>query len=163
MSMNSKHPPLNTSSFSSLFRSAYSPKSRLSISFDPESSMTHQSFKDECDINVIMSRYMKTGVLPQNLTPKEAQYLDVSDVEFQAAANIVAGAKTLFEQMPSSIRNQFDNDPAKLLAFTSDPNNRLAAAEMGLLAPEKAAAILAPMEALKNAPTGSNPVSSETV
>lgn len=135
----------------SLFLSAYSPKSRVSISFEPEG-RTHQSFKDECDINVIMGRYLKTGVLPENLNQLEARYLDVTELEYQSAMELVAGAKSLFEQMPSSIRNRFDNDPAKLLAFTQDDNNRLAAAEMGLLAPEKAQAILNPQPAPENAP-----------
>jgi len=130
--------PLN-----SPIQSLYSQKSRLQIQFEGQG-LTHQSFKDECDINTIMGRYLKTGVLPENLTQAEAQYLDVSDVDFQEAAQLVAGAKSLFEQLPSSIRNRFDNDPAKLLAFTSNENNRREAAEMGLLGPEITAAILNP-------------------
>lgn len=144
--------PLN-----SPIQSLYSPKSRVQIQFEGQG-LTHQSFKDECDINTIMGRYLKTGVLPENLTQREAQYLDVSDIDFQNAANLVAGAKSLFEQLPSSIRNRFENDPAKLLAFTSDENNRREAAEMGLLGPEATAAILNPAPAPAAAPAAANPV-----
>jgi len=143
--------PLN-----SPIQSLYSQKSRLQIQFEGQG-LTHQSFKDECDINIIMGRYLKTGVLPENLTQAQAQYLDVSDVDFQAAAELVAGAKSLFEQMPSSIRNRFDNDPAKLLAFTSDEKNRQEAAQMGLLSPEATAAILSPTPAASAAPAAANP------
>jgi len=144
--------PLN-----SPIQSLYSPKSRLQIQFEGQG-LTHQSFKDECDINTIMGRYLKTGVLPENLTQAEAQYLDVSDVDFQAAAELVAGAKSLFEQMPSSIRNRFDNDPAKLLAFTSDVKNRQEAAQMGLLSAEATAAILNPTPASSTPQNAANPV-----
>lgn len=143
---------------SPIIQSLYSPKSRLQIQFEGQG-LTHQSFKDECDINTIMGRYLKTGVLPENLTQREAQYLDVSDIDFQAAAELVAGAKSLFEQLPSSIRNRFENDPAKLLAFTSDENNRREAAELGLLGPEATAAILNPQPAAPEASEAAKPAS----
>lgn len=144
--------PLN-----SPIQSLYSPKSRLQIQFEGQG-LTHQSFKDECDINTIMGRYLKTGVLPENLTQAQAQYLDVSDIEFQSAAELVAGAKSLFAELPSAIRNRFDNDPAKLLAFTSDENNRREAAEMGLLGPEATAAILTPTPTSPAPQNAANPV-----
>lgn len=125
------------------FQSIYSPKTRTPIYIEGQG-RTHQSFKDECDINIIMSRYQKTGVLPENLNQREAQFLDVSAVEFQSAMQLVAGAQSLFEQMPSAIRERFQNDPAQLLAFTDDEKNLQEAAQMGLLSPERAAAILTP-------------------
>lgn len=132
------------------FRSAYSPKKSVKTVM-LEKSMTQQSFKDECDINIIMSRYLKTGVLPENINQLAAQYLDCSELDFLEAQNIVAGAKSLFTELPSSVRNQFENDPAQLLAFLNDPNNAQAAAELGLLAPERAQAILTPQPPPKDA------------
>jgi len=148
--MSSQSRPISPSIFS-----IYSPRQRHQLQFEGQG-LTHQSFKDECDINTIMGRYLKTGVLPENLTQAEAQYLDVSDVDFLAAAQLVAGAKSLFAELPSAIRNRFENDPAKLLAFTSDENNRQEAAEMGLLSPEATAAILNPTPAAPAAPAASN-------
>ena len=48
----------------------------------------------------------------------------------------VAGAQTLFNEMPSSIRNRFSNDPAHFLDFCSNENNRAEMHEMGLLKPQ---------------------------
>lgn len=114
------------------FRSAYSGSKRVPT-LVRGASMTQQSFKDECDVNVIMNRYLKTGVLPDNLNQREAQYLDCEVQDFQYAMQLVAGAQSLFNNLPSSIRNRFDNDPARLLAFVNDENNMAEARKMGLL------------------------------
>lgn len=114
------------------FRSAYSGSKRVPTVIEG-ASMTQQSFKDECDVNVIMSRYLKTGILPDNLSQREAQYLDCEVQDFQYAMQLVAGAQSLFNNLPSSIRNRFDNDPARLLAFVNDESNAAEAAKMGLL------------------------------
>lgn len=145
----------------SIFKTIYSPKSRCSLEFSGQG-RTHQSFKDECDINRIMARYMQTGILPQDINPLEARYLDVSDIDFQSAQELVAGARSLFEQMPSKLRTRFENDPAKLLAFVSDSKNAQEAAELGLLTPERAAAILNPTSTPPAAPTASNEATPKT-
>lgn len=114
------------------FRSAYSGSKRVPTVIEG-ASMTQQSFKDECDINVLMSRYMKTGILPENINQAAGQFLDCDVQDFQYAMQLVAGAQSLFNNLPSSIRNRFDNDPARLLAFVSDDNNRAEAHKLGLL------------------------------
>lgn len=38
-------------------------RSRVSISFDPDEDLTHQSFKDECDINNIIDLHTRTGIV----------------------------------------------------------------------------------------------------
>lgn len=133
------------------FITAYSPKYRQTVEFSLPS-QTKQSFKDECDINVIMGRYLRTGILPETLNQLNAQYGDVSDVDFQSAMELVAGAQTLFNELPSSIRNRFQNDPGQFLAFTSDPKNRPEMAEMGLLAPNASTVIPMPQSMQNNAP-----------
>lgn len=118
-----------------LLKSNYSPKLRVSITFPENSPHTKQEFKDECDINVIMSQYLKNGQLP-NLNEVAPQYLDVGDFDFQASMNYIADAKTMFNQLPASIRSQFDNNPASFLDFCSKEKNRPELKEMGLLKPE---------------------------
>lgn len=125
---NSPHPKTN-------FRTAYSPKSRQQIHFTGPS-RTKQSFKDECDINTIMRRYQSTGILPDLMNQKNPQFLDVTGIDYQEAMQTVAEAHSLFQELPSRIRNRFKNDPAEFLAFTSDEKNRQELAEMGLLSPE---------------------------
>lgn len=117
------------------YRSAYSPKIKVGLTF-PEESLTKQEFKDECDINVLMSRYMATGELP-NLNEREPQYLDTTGHDYQVAMNLISGANSLFHEMPSKIRNRFANDPAAFLDFCSDEKNREEMASLGLLRPRE--------------------------
>lgn len=112
-------------------------------------SRTKQAFKDEVDINRIMIKYQKTGVLP--VTTKEAQYGDFTDVpDLETAMNKINAAYDTFMQQPSTIRKRFNNDPAELLAFIQDENNRNEAENLGLLKPKQEAT--AP--AVKTEPTG---------
>lgn len=113
-----------------IFLSAYSPKRKISITF-PTEGRTKQSFKAECDINTIMARYMKTGLL-EHVRADVAQYLDVTGADYQDAQNLVAGAKSMFHSLPSHIRSKFENDPAQLLAFMENPANAAEAVKLGL-------------------------------
>lgn len=120
--------------FSPIFKNPYDPHRRVSISFHGVG-RTKQSFRDDCDINNIMARYMKTGVL-DHVRAEVAQYGDVSGADFQGALDLVAGAKSMFHSLPSNIRTEFENNPAKFFEFMENPANAQRAREMGLLAPE---------------------------
>jgi len=134
MSYNPNNPrPVSTSQ--PLIKSTYSPKLKQSITFPEDSLYTKQEFADECDINILMSRYQSFGQIP-NLNEREPQYLDATGFDYQEHMQFIAGANTMFAELPSRIRNRFDNDPAKFLDFTSNPNNRSEMAEMGLLKPK---------------------------
>lgn len=88
-----------------------------------EKSLTDQSSKKMCDINLIMKQYQKTGLLP-NFSQKIGQYLDISDVpSFEEAHDIVTEARSLFLELPSKIRKLMDNNPANLENFVLDPKN----------------------------------------
>lgn len=116
------------------FQSNYSQKTRLQLTFPENSPYTKQEFKDEADINILMSQYMATGELP-NINQAAPQYLDVTGADFTESMNFIAGANTLFHELPSGVRNRFGNDTAAFLDFMSNPNNRQEMAEMGLLRP----------------------------
>lgn len=120
------------SSISPSFKTAYGPK--LRVRYQPPSAvgLTKQSFKAECDINNIMARYLKTGVLEHVRTAVGA-YLDVTGADFQSAQNLVAGAKSMFHMLPSAIRTKFDNNPAEFLKYMENPANAPEARELGLL------------------------------
>lgn len=140
MSHNPKNPrPIITEQ--NLILSNYSPKKRISLSFPEDSEYTKQEFKQECDINNILNKYAATGEIP-NLNHAPPQYLDVSSGhDFQAAMEYVAGAQSLFQDMPANIRARFGNDPAQFLDFCSHEKNRPELAEMGLLRPTPAPVI----------------------
>lgn len=105
---------------------------KVSMRFAENSGRTQQHFKDECDVNNIMKKYEKTGVLPQ--LQGTGLYGDYSDpVDFQEALNTVNQATEQFENLPAKVRERFDNDPRKFLEFTGDARNREELGEMGLL------------------------------
>lgn len=111
-------------------RHAFSPRNPVVITFQGPG-RTKQSFKDECDINRIMARYHATGVL-DFVEKREAQFADVTDVDFLSAMQLVSDAQSAFADLPSSIRDRFENDPSRLLAFVNDSNNLQEAIELGL-------------------------------
>jgi len=121
--------PLSTPT---LFKSAYSEKLRVVHEFPENSRWTKQSFKDECDINTIMSRYMRTGEMPM-INVSYPQYMDCTAMDFESHMQFIAGAQSMFNELPSDIRNRFKNDPAAFLDFCSDEKNRPELAQMGLL------------------------------
>lgn len=116
------------------FRTAYGPKLIVKTDVSGQD-RTKQAFKAECDINQIMARYQKTGVL-DFAAKHEPQYADCTGADFQRGMEIIANAKSMFEDMPSRLRLRFENDPAKFLDFVQNPENREEARELGLLKPE---------------------------
>lgn len=94
-------------------------------------SLTKQSFKNECDINLILAKFQKTGAIT-HLQNNQPQYGFASAEDFHESLSIVATAQTMFAELPSSIRTKMHNDPAEFLAFVQDPANAAELVEMGL-------------------------------
>jgi phage internal scaffolding protein len=102
-----------------------------------EPSLAQQHFKDECDINTILQKFNISGLLPQSpLSPRYGDFTGISD--YHTALNRVIAAQDEFESLPATIRARFENDPAKLIEFLENENNRPEAEELGLV--DKAAA-----------------------
>jgi len=114
-----------------VIRSAYGPKERLGDIGDLGESLTKQSFTSECDINNIMAKYQKTGAL-DHVNKNEASYGFATSEDFQSALEIIRTGQTMFDELPSSIRTKFDNDPAKFLDFVQDNKNQAEMVELGL-------------------------------
>ena len=107
---------------------------RFQIKFDQNDGRTQQHQKDECDINLIIKRHTPEQIALM-ATQNEGQYGDASSVDYHAAQNIIANANTMFNDLPSEIRNQFDNDPALFLDFTSNEENYAEMRKMGIMSP----------------------------
>jgi len=119
-------------------RTAYGPKDRLQIQFTGHGK-TKQAMKAECDINNIMARYQKTGVIDFTNT-HEARYGDCTGIDFENSLQEVAAARELFSALPSGLRTRFENDPAQFLDFVNDEKNEAEAIELGIITkPEKKA------------------------
>ena len=109
------------------------------LSFEGKKSLTQRMFKDDCDINAIISSYTK-GVPITHVQNIQAQYGDVTNVpDLQEAMHILAQADELFKQVPAKIRKEFDHDPKKYFDFVTDENNVDAMIEMGLIPDRKPA------------------------
>lgn len=99
-------------------------------------SRTKQSFKAECDVNVIMKRFKKTaGVDFLNryqgyLTGEFGDFSEV--VDYRTALEQVARAESVFGALPAALRSRFENDPAQFLDFVQDPANANELVSLGL-------------------------------
>lgn len=122
-----------TTNYSSPFQSLFNKFDSYSLSFPANSRWTKQSFKDECDINTIMARYLATGEMP-SISDIPPQFLDVSSgYDYQDMQNKLVEARQMFEALPSAVRNRFANNPAEFISFCSDPKNKTELSNMGLL------------------------------
>lgn len=97
-----------------------------------EPGLTKQAFMPECDINNIIKKFEKTGMV-NHLNEKQPFYGDVSNIASYAdAINIVQEAEDLFMKMSPGIREKFNNDPEKMIAFLNDPKNIDEAIKLGM-------------------------------
>lgn len=95
--------------------------------------MTQQQYKDDCDVNLIMERFMKTGEIT-HLAKQELIEGDFSSLpSYREALDTVNRARDMFGELPAKVRLQFENDPQKLLEFMKDDNNYDEALKLGLI------------------------------
>lgn len=128
-----------------LIRKPYDPHSRHQTAFhdevkDPETGeitivphvgRTKQADAPAADINNIMERYRKRGIL-DHLNANQARYEDVADIDFHQAATVVAQAQQTFDSLPAELRKRFENDPAVFVDFMSDDANLEESYELGV-------------------------------
>lgn len=100
-------------------------------------SRVKESFQKECDVNVIIARYKKTGHL-EHARANPGVFSDVSQIEdYPGMVRRLKFAQDSFDDLPSDLRTRFRNDPAELIAFVSDDDNRDEAVKLGLVAKPK--------------------------
>ncbi len=108
------------------------PFNKVSIMF-PKTGRTKQSMRDECDINKIMAKYQKTGAVA-HVNRHGAEYGFATSDDFLTSMTIVTQAQTMFDGLPSTIRNRFANSPGAFLDFVQDANNADEMQTLGLTA-----------------------------
>lgn len=100
-------------------------------------SMTQQQFKDEADINYIVSMYDSSGVMPtfhgdgQSAQPVFGDFASLPD-NAQEMYNRMIEAKNNFDSLPLEVRKRFNYDPAAFLDFVDNPENLDELVAMGL-------------------------------
>lgn len=101
-----------------------------------DKSKTQQNMKDEADINVIVGRFLKTGLMPQGVrVPEYADFTEVMD--FKTAQQVLIDARMNFMQMPANLRARFHNSPQNFLEFCTNKDNLEEMRKLGLAIPEK--------------------------
>lgn len=94
-------------------------------------SRTQQHMRDECDINVMVQRFQRTG-----LPPAPPAFPGVQDFtqahDFRSAMQLIIDAQKSFGALPSSVRERFMNDPGRLLEFVGDDANYDEAVRLGI-------------------------------
>ncbi len=123
----------------------YGQRTSVGIDFEGTTSRTKQSMRDECDVNLIMRKWRKTGELAhlKQGTPRYGDFTNADD--YLLACNRVLEAQQCFDALSSRIRDKMNNNPAELLAFLENPENREEAIELGL--------VNKPTEPVANPPT----------
>ena len=97
-----------------------------------DASLAQQHFKDECDINNILRQFNITGLLPEaTLSPRYGDFSGITD--YHTALNQVIAAEDEFMSLPATLRARFDNDPARLIDFLDNPENKNEAIKLGLV------------------------------
>lgn len=72
-------------------------------------SLTRQSDAEDADINVIVGRFLKTGLLPDNVrVPQYGDFTQASD--YKSSLDLVRKAEQAFALYPADIRSKFNHD-----------------------------------------------------
>lgn len=105
---------------------------------EPGSSMTKQADAAECDINNILAKVQKTGMI-EHLAQGEPFYGDVTEmVDYQSAMNLINKANDLFMKMSPDIREKFENNPEKMITFLNNEANYDEAVKLGMVIDKRA-------------------------
>lgn len=95
--------------------------------------MTDQSQKDDCDVNLIMAKFRKTGSLT-HLSQRQGFYADLSSVkDLHSSLLEIQAASSAFALLPAELRKRFNNDMKEYVEFLHNPENKEEAIALGLL------------------------------
>ncbi len=94
-------------------------------------SRTKQAERDACDINKIMAKYVKTGLV-SHLNRHGGDYGFATSVSFHEAMNVVTKADSMFADLPAEVRRRFSGEPGEFLDFVQDESNHEEMIKLGL-------------------------------
>lgn len=101
-----------------------------------EEGRTRQEFGDECDLNKIVARAERSGVMP--IGREDGVFADLSGIrDLHGSLEEVRRAGEAFAALPAKVRNAFDND---VVAFTEAFQSKEGIAqlvELGAVAPDE--------------------------
>lgn len=105
----------------------------LSVDYTDVESLTCHVDDDETDINQLVYRSRMRELSGES----NAFYVDSSVLtgadDYHSAMNRICAVNDSFSELPSSLRNRFNNDPSQMLSFLEDPANIEEGVSLGLL------------------------------
>ena len=114
------------------FNNAYSPSRKVQMIPKGES-LTEQHHAESLDVHNVIKKYDRTGIL-SNVQKGKAMYGDFTKVnEYQDALDLVNNSKSLFNELPSDIREKFSNNAGEFFEWITNPANNSEAIELGLV------------------------------
>ena len=97
-----------------------------------EPSMTDQSQADDCDVNLVMNRVLKTRD-ESILKRKQGFYAEVSEFrDLGTHLMQVQEAQEAFMALPAELRRKFNNNPVEMIEFLDDPSKIEESITLGL-------------------------------
>lgn len=115
------------------FHTRYDPPPSPGIEFT-EPTMTQQHFRDECDINKIVERAIRTGDTTLFTSAQRGEFYDASSItDYTDAMALIDDVNDDFNSLPSATRAIFGNNVSQYVEFMSNPANWDKARELGLL------------------------------
>lgn len=98
-------------------------------------SLTRQEFAEECDINTLMDRYEKSGVI-SHVNRAQPKYFDMTVMpDLREALDVMRDASIAFAALPAKVRREFDNDAQQFVDYAQNPENIDRMREWGLAPP----------------------------
>ena len=102
-------------------------------------SMVQVQFQEESEINNILRSHDRNQHI-ESIHRGNAIYSDFSNItDFTEALEMIQEAKDEFMNIPSDIREKFQNDPGKFYQYASNPDNHDGLVELGLAKKESVA------------------------
>ena len=107
-------------------------ESRRVIAQFEDDGMTQQHFKDDCDINKIVAKYMRG----EDISRYQRTVLELGEdmptsMELVEAENAYRKVSEAFQSLPAQDRDRFENDPSKFLKYMEDPKNVTESYDLG--------------------------------
>lgn len=114
-----------------MFKTAYQERERVALHC-PEETLTEQHHVDACSTSTILKQYDRTGLIT-HVNRSVASYGDYTEVnEYQEALNMTIRAQNAFDELPSTVRKKFHNDPGEFFEFATNPDNLDEMIDLGL-------------------------------
>lgn len=105
---------------------------KYALHFPKDEGRTEQSHVPDTDINIIMKRALRGETTPY-LRDTPELFGTHNSLDMFEAHNIIREGETMFADLPSTIRNRFNNNIGEFLDFIQDDENMLEASELGLI------------------------------